>query len=235
MADTKITGLTALAAAPAVGDLFVLVDVSDTTMSADGTDKKITTANLFTSPTFAGTANFVDFVASNSGANFDVRTATVGGGTALSVRSSGNPAFTMFYGGPVVAQGVQYLFTSSTSSEVQLYDAGLTRYAAGVIRSTNGTTGISGFMGGGAAVASATALPLPTGRVFHVTGTTTVTSITSTNFVSGAVITLIFDGILTFTDGNNLKLAGDFVTSADDTITLVFDGTNWYEIARSVN
>jgi hypothetical protein len=90
-------------------------------------------------------------------------------------------------------------------------------------------------MGGGAAVASATAMPLPTGRVFHVTGTTTITSITSTNFGSGAVITLIFDDVLTFTDGSNLVLAGNFVTTASDTITLAFDGTNWYETSRAVN
>ena len=32
-------------------------------------------------------------------------------------------------------------------------------------------------------------------------------------------MTLMFQGILTFTDGNNLKLAGNFVTTADDTIT----------------
>ena len=41
--------------------------------------------------------------------------------------------------------------------------------------------------------------------------------------------------VLTFTDGSNLKLAGNFVTTADDTITLAYDGTNWYEICRSVN
>lgn len=87
----------------------------------------------------------------------------------------------------------------------------------------------------GAAVASATALPLPTGNVFHVTGTTTVTSITATSFVAGVTITLIFDGILIFTDGNNLVLGGNFVTTADDTITLAFDGTNFYEVARSIN
>lgn len=114
-------------------------------------------------------------------------------------------------------------------------DTGFARQAAGIIRATDGSTGIKAFIGGGTSVASATALPLPTGRVFHVTGTTTITSITATNFQSGVVITLIFDGILTFTDGNNLKLAGNFVTTADDTITLAFDGTNFYEIARSVN
>jgi hypothetical protein len=84
-------------------------------------------------------------------------------------------------------------------------------------------------------VASATAMPVPTGRVFHVTGTTTITSITSTNFQTGACVTLIFDDVLTFSDANNLKLAGDFITSADDTISLCYDGSNWYGTGRSVN
>jgi hypothetical protein len=124
---------------------------------------------------------------------------------------------------------------SSTSNTNNARDTGLAKVSAGVIRATDGSTGIRGFLGGGAAVASATAMPVPTGRVFHVTGTTTITSITSTNFQSGACVTLIFDGILTFTDGSNLKLAGDFVTSADDTISLCYDGSNWYETGRSVN
>lgn len=40
MADTKISGLTAQSTAIAVDDEFVLVDKSDTTMAATGTDKK---------------------------------------------------------------------------------------------------------------------------------------------------------------------------------------------------
>lgn len=114
-------------------------------------------------------------------------------------------------------------------------DTGLVRSAAGVVKVTDGSTGIRGYSGGGTAVASAAAMPVPTGRVFHVTGTTNITSITATNLQSGVVITLIFDDVLTFTDGNNLKLAGNFVTTADDTITLAFDGTNFYEVCRSVN
>lgn len=47
MADTKISALTALTGATiATGDLFVVVDVSDTTMAASGTDKRITLAEL---------------------------------------------------------------------------------------------------------------------------------------------------------------------------------------------
>lgn len=70
---------------------------------------------------------------------------------------------------------------------------------------------------------------------FHVTGTTTITSITTTNLMAGTIFTIIFDGTLTFTDGSNLKLAGDFTTSADATITLRYDGTNFYEMSRSIN
>lgn len=54
MADAKITDLAALSAAPAVGDLLELVDVSDTSMAASGTNKKITAANLLSGVYVAG-------------------------------------------------------------------------------------------------------------------------------------------------------------------------------------
>lgn len=115
-------------------------------------------------------------------------------------------------------------------------DLGIGRHADGVLKVTAGAvTAVRALQGGGAAVASASALPVPTGRVFHVTGTTNITSITSTNLQAGVVITMIFDGVLTVTDGGNLKLAGNFVTAADSTLSLVYDGTNWYETGRSTN
>jgi hypothetical protein len=84
-------------------------------------------------------------------------------------------------------------------------------------------------------VASAATIALPHGEeVISISGTTNITSITALGHTNRRV-TLVFAGILTFTDGSNLKLAGNFVTTADDTITLVCDGTNWYEVARSVN
>lgn len=86
----------------------------------------------------------------------------------------------------------------------------------------------------GAAIAAAAALPTPTATVHHVTGNTNITSIVG-NGAAGQEVTLIFDGTPTFTDGNNLKIAGNLVATADDTITLKSDGTNWYEIGRAVN
>ena len=59
MADTRISGLTALTAA-AVGDQFVIVDISDATMAVTGTNKVITAAQLaasFTLAAFAATTS----------------------------------------------------------------------------------------------------------------------------------------------------------------------------------
>lgn len=47
MSSARISELTALAEAPADGDLVPIVDVSDTTDAATGTNKKNTAANLF--------------------------------------------------------------------------------------------------------------------------------------------------------------------------------------------
>jgi len=82
-------------------------------------------------------------------------------------------------------------------------------------------------------VASAATITLPGHEFVNVSGTTTITSVTAG--YAGQRVTLRFTGVLTFTDGSNLVLAGNFVTTADDTITLVCDGTNWYEVARAVN
>lgn len=86
----------------------------------------------------------------------------------------------------------------------------------------------------GADIASAAALTLGTdGNYFDITGTTGITSITAKS--AGFVAILQFDGVLTITDGSNLKLAGNFTTSADDTLILICDGTNWHELSRSSN
>lgn len=84
-------------------------------------------------------------------------------------------------------------------------------------------------------VASASSIYVPQDMdMIPISGTTGITSIDTTG-QAGRTITLQFAGALTVTDGSNLKLAGDFVTTADDTLMLTCDGTNWYEVARSIN
>jgi parallel beta-helix repeat protein len=84
-------------------------------------------------------------------------------------------------------------------------------------------------------VASAATITIPTAwDVVSISGTTNVTSVNSASH-SGRRVTLVFQGALTFTDGSNLKLNSNFVTTADDTITICCDGTNWFEVGRSAN
>jgi hypothetical protein len=84
-------------------------------------------------------------------------------------------------------------------------------------------------------VASASTIIIsPSVSALTVTGTTNIGTINTTG-CTRKTVTLIFADVLTVTDGNNLKLAGSFTTTADDTLTLYCDGTNWFEVARSVN
>lgn len=83
-------------------------------------------------------------------------------------------------------------------------------------------------------IAAATITP-GEGSYFVVTGNTGVNSVTATARDKGRIIILNFSGTPTIADGSNLKLAGNLVATADDTLTLVCDGTNWIEMCRSIN
>lgn len=97
----------------------------------------------------------------------------------------------------------------------------------------------------GANVASANDLTLGTdGNVFHITGTTTINAITTANWQAGSEIILIFDSTPTVknnTAGGGgtavMLLAGaaDFSATANDVLKLVYDGTSWFEVSRSIN
>lgn len=83
-------------------------------------------------------------------------------------------------------------------------------------------------------VASASTLTPPAiGNVISVTGTTTINNVQVSRV--GRIITLLFTDSVTVNDTGNLKLAGAFSATADDTLTLVYDGSYWLEISRSAN
>ncbi|MFA5322338.1 MAG: hypothetical protein WC373_06650 [Smithella sp.] len=105
--------------------------------------------------------------------------------------------------------------------------------AAGKAITLNGTTNVKH----GADIASPAGgeLTLGDGTYFDITGNNNITSIAAASSTNGRMVILRFEGTPTFTDGGNLKIAGNFVTSADDTITLICDGTDWYEMCRSAN
>jgi hypothetical protein len=87
-------------------------------------------------------------------------------------------------------------------------------------------------------VTAAATIAVPWGIEFMpISGNTNISSITAT--YPGHRVTLLFSGTPTVADGSNLKLAGNFVAAGTtndwDTLTLVCDGGNWNEVARSLN
>lgn len=91
--------------------------------------------------------------------------------------------------------------------------------------------------GGAETVASASTITISSAsKLVTITGTTTIATINTCNAGrSGDRVSLLFQQGLTVTDGSNLKLAGSFSATSDDTLTLICDGSNWHEIFRSVN
>ena len=84
MADSKITALTALTAADPVNDMFPVVDVSDTSMAASGTTKRISANNILSSsPTASGALTVTGLVTAGSASITGAATV----GTTLGVTS----------------------------------------------------------------------------------------------------------------------------------------------------
>lgn len=99
---------------------------------------------------------------------------------------------------------------------------------AGRIRATTVTT----------FTANDTTPSVAAGNVFVVPGTWTAgNNITAfDDGGAGQVITIIGgDSDCVVVDGANLKIAGNWTAAANATLTLINDGTNWYELARSAN
>jgi hypothetical protein len=97
----------------------------------------------------------------------------------------------------------------------------------------------------GGDVASADEITLGTdGNYFDVTGTTTINHINNSGWQNGSVVVLQFDAdvIVTHNAGSpagseaSMLLSGgsNFSAAADDTLMLVYDGTTFREVSRTV-
>lgn len=128
--------------------------------------------------------------------------------------------------------GISVLNTTGKHFEIDLVTGSMSVHGVNAVSVTDASTWPAAPT---LPIASAAAITLydVDKNIWVITGTTTITSMTAS--WPGRLAVLKFAGILTVTDGGNLKLAGNFVTSADDTLTLVCDGTDWIEVARSVS
>ncbi len=83
--------------------------------------------------------------------------------------------------------------------------------------------------------ASASPLVIPdSGEYFVISGTVNFSALSKINQI-GRRVTLRFEDVLTISNSGTLKLVGGtFATTANDTLTLICDGSIWYETSRTV-
>lgn len=96
-----------------------------------------------------------------------------------------------------------------------------------------------------AGVVAANDLTLPAdGNIHPVSGNTTINAITTSGWSAGSIVYLIFSGTPTLKNNTAggagtavMFLAGavDFAATASDVLTLVYNGSAWFEVCRSVN
>lgn len=190
--SVPISGLTALAVAPATNDLLALVDVSDLTQAATGTTKSITVALAFTTPTFTTSA-------------------TVTGGT-VTVSTPVLSATQTWNAGGVTFTGIKLNVTDTASAAasklIDLQVGGASKFA---VDKAGGITGVTLVLSSTLNATAATFSGLLTGQA----GLTVSAGTSALQAITGT--TLVLTGAGTFADGSGWKATtadvGIFVSS----------------------
>lgn len=160
--DTKISDLTALTT-PVTGDLLPIVDVSDTTMAASGTDKKVTFGNLEANLTIGNLSGTLAVAKGGTGGT-DASTARTNLGLAIGTDVQAYDAqladiagLTPTDNGVIIGNGANFVVESGATlktslgltigTDVQAYDADL----AAIAGLTSAANKIPMFSGSGTA------------------------------------------------------------------------------------
>jgi len=170
--------------------------------------------------------------ASAFGVNFiDLR----GQAPGASSQGSGSAAVTEF------SDGAFKVFNSVDATKI--VDLDVSNVTTGNTRTLSipDRDGEIALTGKGSDIASATDITLGDGSYFDITGTTQIDTIASTNRIAGTPVILQFDASVTVAHntagvGASILLAGaaNFSATANDTLTIVFDGVTWRETSRTV-
>ncbi|WP_454911115.1 right-handed parallel beta-helix repeat-containing protein [Stutzerimonas chloritidismutans] len=152
--------------------------------------------------------------------------------------ANGNMAYGIF-----VPAAINGSLTLKNNVVLNATDYGLRLGSAAALREFKGNS-LEGTLGPALSqpaipvIASADAIALPTAHdAFSISGVTSISSVAVAGH-SGHLVTLIFQDALTVVRGSNLLLnptLGNFVTTANDTLTLMCNSSAWFEISRSAN
>lgn len=182
-------------------------------------------------------AESIDFLLmSLTATDFKVRLADAGGtrkfiiqdsagSTVAYVDSDGNASFTSI--------ALTSLVIPAAASPAQTADASVVWDSDGDFLTIGDGTSRKAFYPdtAGSDIASASTLTITDSR-HRVTGTTTITAISSKP--AGYVVVLTFASTPSLTHSSSLRLAGaaNYTVTAEETLTFVSDGTNWREVGR---
>lgn len=202
--------------------MYVKTFDADTSINTDGT------LNVGTTSTLVGVASLQNKIVIDSG----------GTGTEAQIDFSG----------PASSTASARINLASNQMIISLASNPASGVSTAALTVTSSATSVPGRLSAGTVVAlvasaesiAAAATFTPHKSFVLVTGATAITSITITPYPAGAILILNNsaggDGTgPVVTDGNNLKMAGNFTLGPDDTLAFVSDGTNLYEIFRSAN
>lgn len=182
-------------------------------------------------------------------------------GNSVILQNQGTGTLTVFGGGFGALSQMQFGGTSSSFASLQTSGTTITTglangtsggalVASGTLAVTGATTltgnlttasKVSNTMVSTTLSAAATTLA-ETNNFIKVTGDAGANTLsTITGGLSGQTLTLLFvDALVTITDtaaatANTVDLSAAFTSTANDTLTLIFDGNKWFEISRSAN
>jgi hypothetical protein len=214
MADQKISQLTSLTGAnTASGDLVTIVDISDTTMGASGTNKKMTLTEFQASPVSAGTANGVVYL--NGSKVATAGSALTFDGTNLATTGTASATKLIPTGGTATGNGM-YLPSANTLGFSTNGVLGMSLNASGNLGLNTTTFGTSAA--GVLALANGTA---PT------TGPADTVQIFSVDRSAGNTIPAIY------CEGSGVTNAGITNTTVTNKIAIQVNGTIYYLLATT--
>ncbi|MCR9253856.1 MAG: hypothetical protein NXI20_25800, partial [bacterium] len=262
LAVTDPSGANTLTLPDQSGTLAVTADVTldaaygqNATITADDTDGNLV-VNLTETTDFVIQDNGSPFVTATDAGQFDVDNirldgSTVAGTTGLNLDASANnvsidaAAGSINIGSDAVAQPIN-IGTGASNRTITMGNASQTSSVVVNSDATN-TASAAAIVNGGLAISNYTETITGTAGTLTVANRSFITitdshagattfSLSSGN-TAGQMLVLVMassDGI-TLADSGNVRLSVAWTPDADDTITLIWNGSSWFELYRSAN
>ena len=174
------------------------------------------------------------------GGSLNMSASVSNGGGNIDTHSGGGSINTSNGGGDITTNGNGSIGLGTTANRITLVGTTASNGKTATFPNVTGTVVVASVipttLGSGATTLAVASI------VVKLTGDAGGNTIgTITGGISGMSLVIIFvDALVTITDtdaptANTVNLSAAFTSSANDTLSLVYDGNKWFETARSVN